>query len=200
MDDLDFGWKVVIPVMLLIGFVWYLISIVNYLFTILLEGQIKKVIDTTALRGKKNIFYAVLPFFISAVIISFIFFIILLMLYSMSKAMILEFYMCFLPEFIVGSTCLSLTRLSFTKSWEVAGRLKSKRVILNFFLWVAVNFLIGTTIALILYFYNLFILFLPFLFLLYSLLTAGTTYLFLRRRNIIPRDMEGITIPTHLAE
>lgn len=187
MDNLGFGCGFAIIMLLLYGVVYYIIATVNYLLTILLGGQIKKLTDRTVGKYKKNIFTTALPFFVSATIIFWT--IIKLSFipinrtgnpYTPEGILFWKPYLYYLTGFIgyiIGLTCLSLTRYSFTTDWKVIGRLKRKRLIFNFILW--------TTLSVILTFIcdELSNWFFPF-WLAYPVLTILTTYLFLKWRNI----------------
>jgi hypothetical protein len=184
MENLDFGWEFGVIMILLYGVVYYLIATVNYLLTILLGRQIKKITDKSFGTDKKNILTTALPFLISATLIFWT--IIKLSFIPINKTnspynvpggiLFWEPYFYYLTGFIgyiIGLTCLSLTRYSFTTDWTVIGRLKNKRTIFNFIIW--------TTFALVLTFICKE--FLTFWF-AYPVLTILTTYLFLKWRNI----------------
>jgi hypothetical protein len=151
MDEVDFGWEFGAVILLLYGLFYYIMLAVNYLLVITLGGQIKKITDRIVGEDKKSIFRTALPFLISSIIICLIF-IILSFIPNINspynipgKILIWVASICSYTGFIgyiIGMTCLSLTRYSFTTNWTVIGRLKGIKMVFNFILW--------TTIAIIL--------------------------------------------------
>ena len=182
MDQLNFNISledIVISIFLTIT-VYYLVAGVSYLSTIFLGVQMKKITDSMINIDQKSIFMVVLPFFASAIIFLMIIQIFLIPLYveyflhtGFLFVRSLENYLLSIISFIIGITCLSLTRYSFAKNWKVIGRLENRRTISNFF--------ILTTLILI-----LFIICMRFSKLLptFPMLTILITYLFLKCRNI----------------
>ena len=186
MDNMDLGWGFTLIVLLFFGLVYYIITMVNYLATVFLGRQIEKLTDRVIDKDKKNIFTTAFPFLISATIILIIklFFIPIdnqgFPVYISGKILFEEPYFFFSTGFfgyIIGMTCLALTRYSFSKNWTIIGRIKSKRTIFNFFLW--------TTLVIVLTFIcrQLSSYYFPFV-LVYPVLTIFTTYLFLKWRNM----------------
>src|SRR5690606_27957189 len=99
------------------GIVYYLIAIVNYLLTILLGRQIKKITNRTVGKDKQNIFTTALPFLISAIIIWTIMKLSLTPIketHNQEEGILFWppyfYYMTNFVGYIIGMTCLSLTR------------------------------------------------------------------------------------------
>lgn len=198
MDELDFGWEFGAIMLLLSGLFYFIMLAVNYLLVVALGGQIKKITDKIVGEDKKDIFRTAFPFLISSTIICLTF-IILSFISNINSpynipGRILTGVASICSHigfigYIIGMTCLSLTRYSFTMTWTVIDRLKGFKTVFNFILW--------TTIVIILtYGWNFLFSNWLFSFCLASrplvllmelanpLLTILMTYLFLKWRNI----------------
>lgn len=150
MDELDFGWEFGAIMLLLYGLFYFIMLAVNYLLVVA-RWTNQKITDRIVGEDKKSIFRTALPFLISSTIIC-LNFIILSFISNISSpynipgriltgVASIYFHIGFIG-YIIGMTCLSLTRYSFTMNWTVIDRLKGFKTVFNFILW--------TTIAIIL--------------------------------------------------
>ena len=192
MENLNFGWQFGVIMLLIFGVVYFFIAIINYILVVSLGGQVKKITDKTIIGKKENIFSTSLPFMIASIIIyltviqlSFIFIYPKTQYTAIGGPLFWEPYSFYLNGgsfgFIVGQTCLALTRYSFTKKWGTIGRLKNGRTIFNFFLWTILNIIviaINKSVSKSFWFFYF------FAYLSYIIFIIFTTFLFLKWRCV----------------
>lgn len=189
MDNLSFNleWYQVAFMMFIFLFLYFLFAIVYYVLITFCGLQLKKLLDKIpALNDKKdNIYVTALPFFIVAVIMLYIPILNIISgkTYTQIRGsgwtgfdMLWRSYFGSLVGYPVSMGCLCLTRYSFTNDWKIIGRLKNKRIIINFILWT----LISISIQLI----DSFLFHRIFYGLVYALLIVALTRIFLKIRNI----------------
>ncbi len=190
MEHLDFGYGLAIIIFMLYGFVYYSIAIVNYILTFTLGELLKKLTDRIFISKKKNILFLALPYFLAAIIIYWtiiqLSFIPLKQTHNQYNAVggVLfwtpyRFYLMGFVGYIIGQTCLAMTRYSFSNNFEFIGRLKKGRTISNLLIWITINLIITILSKTLFDLYSQFIL----IIFTYSVLTIFTIFLLLKWRN-----------------
>ena len=190
MDKLDLGLGFTIIMFIIFAIIYYLIAIVNYVIVVFLGGRFKLIMEKNESwkNQKQNMISLSIPFILSAIIIYCI--IIRLPFFHATKTQITRnvitesvfiepynYYFTGLISYVVGLTCLSLTRYSYRKNMTIIGKLKIKRMVSNFALW--------TTMALFLTFICKFLsnYYIPF-WLTYPLFTVIMTLFLIKIFNI----------------
>lgn len=185
MDNLDFGWQFAFIVLLLDILHYFVVAAINYILVVSLGGVLKRISDQTSFGNKNNVLSYGLPFLTAALIIA------LIKIYGLGflpsfytwNSIFLDSDYYHLPgiyAYLIGMTGSSLTRFSYSNNWQIIGRLKTKRLIFNFIIWTTITLVITGL------FRNILIIFLPEYIgfaIIYPLLIALSTYLFLKKRD-----------------